>query len=94
VFVVYRKLKWWLLPLISVEFAGVHGGSGCTKKNWLLWVRHVYGAVVFGFLPLIFCICDVVTRFGVVLPVAYIASVILVWLCVYVVPRNYLPPVV
>jgi hypothetical protein len=29
-----------------------------------------------------------------VLPVAYIASVILVWLCVYVVPRNYLPPVV
>jgi hypothetical protein len=50
--------------------------------------------VVFGFLPLIFCICDVVTRFGVVLPVAYIASVILVWLCVYVVPRNYLPPVV
>jgi hypothetical protein len=66
----------------------------CTENVWQLWVLRVYGAVVFGFLPLIFCICDVVTRFGVVLPVAYIASVILVWLCVYVVPRNYLPPVV
>jgi hypothetical protein len=66
----------------------------CTENVWQLWVLRVYGAVVFGFLPLVSCICDVVTCFGVVLLTAYIATVILVWLCVDVIPRNYLPLVV
>jgi hypothetical protein len=66
----------------------------CTKNVWQLWVLRVYGVVVFGFLPLVSCICDVVTRFGVVLPATSIASVILVGLCVDVIPINYLPLVV
>ncbi|MCI15943.1 hypothetical protein A2U01_0037083, partial [Trifolium medium] len=89
------KIKWWLLPLLSVEF-GRCVWWGCDAPELFGGcLSCVCVAVVYDILPLVFCICDIVLAgFGVVLPAASSASVTLIWLRVDVVPRNSLPPVV